>query len=310
MKDKTILLTGGTGSFGQAFVKEVLSCNPKAIRIFSRGEFLQSEMAKKFNDDRLRFFIGDVRDKDRVYRAMEGVDIVVHAAALKQVPACEYNPTEAIRTNINGAENIIDAAISCEVDKVMNISSDKAVQPLNLYGATKLVTEKLFIQGNVYAGKGRTKLSSVRYGNVMNSRGSIIPLFEEQKVSGVITITDERMTRFFITLKQGIRFVMDCIGKMRGGEIFIPKIPSIKIIDLANMVAPETDKKVIGIRPGEKINEILLTEDEALHTREFNDYFIIEPEYPFWGGVPVGGKSLPVGYRYASDTSSFGEVIW
>ena len=304
MKDKVILVTGGTGSFGQKFTDIALhECDPRVIRIYSRGELLQQEMRQRFNnDERLRFFIGDVRDRERVYRAMNGADVVIHAAALKQVPTCEYNPIEAVRTNIDGAANIIDAAIDCEVGRVINISTDKAVQPVNLYGATKLVAEKLFIQGNAYVGGRKTKFSCVRYGNVVGSRGSVIPLFLEQKENGVITITDERMTRFWVTLEHGVEFVIACITRTYGGEVFIPKIPSMKITDLADVIAPEAQREIAGIRPGEKINEILLTEEEAMHAKEFNDYFVIEPEHPFWGKANVvGGKPLPDGFRYTSD---------
>jgi UDP-N-acetylglucosamine 4,6-dehydratase (inverting) len=302
-KDKIILLTGGTGSFGNKFTEIVLKeHNPEAVRIFSRGEKKQLDMNNRFNDDRLRFFIGDVRDKDRLHRAMTDVDIVVHAAALKQVPACEYNPIEAVRTNVDGAINIIDAAIDNGIDRVMAISTDKAVHPVNLYGATKMTAEKLFIQGNSYSGKIDTEFSCVRYGNVIGSRGSVVPLFMEQKKKGVITITDEKMTRFWIKIDQGVEFVIDCINKMKGGEIFIPKIPSMKLIDLAEAIAPEVEKKIIGIRPGEKVHEILLTEDEAEHSKEFSDSFVIEPEHSFWNTDNLkGGKSLPEGFRYSSD---------
>ena len=303
---KTILLIGGTGSFGQKFTEVVLQEHkPEVIRIYSRGELLQQEMRVKFNNDsRLRFLIGDVRDRDRIYRAMSGVDIVVHAAALKQVPTCEYNPVEAVRTNVNGAANVIDAAIDIGIERVITISTDKAVHPVNLYGATKLVAEKLFIQGNAYAGGKGTKFSCVRYGNVVGSRGSVIPIFLEQRGDGTISITDERMTRFWITLEQGVRFVIDCIGRMHGGEVLIPKIPSMKITDLADVIAPEAERKIIGIRPGEKINEILLTEEEAKHTKEFDDCFVIEPEFPFWGTSNLaGGKTLPEGFRYTRDNN-------
>ena len=307
LKDKIILLTGGTGSFGQKFTQIVLEeHSPKVIRIFSRGEVLQQEMRQRFNDSpKLRFFIGDVRDRERVYRAMNGTDIVVHAAALKQVPSCEYNPIEAVRTNIDGAVNVVDAAIDCGVEQAMAISSDKAVHPVNLYGATKLVMERLFTQANVYTGASETRFSCVRYGNVVGSRGSVIPLFLQQRQNGQVTITDERMTRFWITLEQGVRFAIDCIGRMHGGEVFVPKIPSMKVTDLANVIAPEAEKEVIGIRPGEKLNEILLTEEEAGHAKEFDDYFVIEPEFPFWEEVRVeGGKPLPAGFRYTSDNNS------
>ena len=307
LSDKTILVTGGTGSFGKKFTEIVLKeHNPRAIRIFSRGELKQQKMREQFNDNKkLRFFIGDVRDKDRLYRAMNNVDIVVHAAALKQVPTCEYNPIEAVRTNIDGAANVIDAAIDNGVEKVMAISTDKAVHPVNLYGATKLVSEKLFVQANAYAGEKKTKFSCVRYGNVIGSRGSIVPLFLEQKKNGRITITDKRMTRFWITLEQGVRFVIDCIGRMRGGEVFVPKIPSMKVTDLADTIAPEAKKEIIGIRPGEKINEILLTQQEARHAKEFDGFFGIEPEYPFWGRDNFKeGRSLPDGFRFTSDSNS------
>jgi UDP-N-acetylglucosamine 4,6-dehydratase (inverting) len=306
LENKVILLTGGTGSFGQKFTKIALEeYNPRVIRIFSRGELLQHEMRLKFNDNpRLRFFIGDVRDRERIYRAMNGVDIVVHAAALKQVPTAEYNPIEAVRTNIDGAINVIDAAIDNGVQKIIGISTDKAVHPVNLYGATKLVMERLLIQANVYTGARKSSFSCVRYGNVVGSRGSVIPLFLEQRKNGVITITDEKMTRFWITLQQGVRFVIDCIERMQGGEVFIPKIPSMKISDLADAIAPEAKIQVTGIRPGEKVNEILLTEEEARHAREFDDYFVIEPEYPFWGKGPVeGGRQLSEGFRYTSNNN-------
>ena len=301
--DKTILITGGTGSFGKKFTETLLSeHDPESVRIYSRGELLQMEMQNRFDDSRLRFLIGDVRDRDRLYRAASGVDIIVHAAALKHVPACEYNPIEAVRTNVEGSVNVIDAAIDNSVEKVMAISTDKAVHPVNLYGATKMVAEKLFTQGNAYTGLRKTRFSCVRYGNVIGSRGSVIPLFKEQRKNGIITITDDRMTRFWITLEQGVRFVMDCIARMKGGEIFVPKIPSMKVIDLAMVVAPDAERKVIGIRSGEKLHEILLTEDEARHTREFDNYFVIEPEHPFWGKDNfMDGKSLPEGFRYTSD---------
>jgi len=302
LKDKIILLTGGTGSFGNKFTEIVLkNHNPKAIRIFSRGEKKQFDMMNKFKDDRLRFLIGDVRDRDRLNRAMTDADLVVHAAALKQVPACEYNPIEAVRTNIDGAINVIDAAIDNGIDRVIAISTDKAVHPVNLYGATKMTAEKLIIQGNSYAGRVKTKLSCVRYGNVIGSRGSVIPLFLEQKKTGTITITDENMTRFWITLDEGVNFVIDCIGWMKGGEIFVPKIPSMKITELAEAIAPSAKQKIIGIRPGEKIHEVLLIKEEASHAKEFPDYFVIEPEHPFWSARHlIGGKPLPENFQYAS----------
>ena len=303
---KKILLTGGTGSFGQKCTEILLNeFNPDSIRIYSRGELLQYQMEQKFHDDRLRFLIGDVRDRNRLYRALNDVDIVIHAAALKQVPACEYNPIEAIRTNIDGTINLIDAMIDNQIEKMMLISTDKAVYPVNLYGATKMVAEKLTVQGNSYAGGKKTRFSCVRYGNVIGSRGSVIPLFNEQKKTGTITITDERMTRFWLTLDQGVNFVLQCIQKMQGGEVFVPKIPSMKIIDLAKVIAPEAQIKITGIRPGEKLHEVLLTEDEARHAKEFEDHFVIEPEFPFWGsGKKIDGNFLPESFRYSSDTNS------
>jgi len=303
--NKIILVTGGTGSFGQKFTQVVLKkYKPKAIRIFSRGEFLQWEMAKKFNDSRLRFLIGDIRDKDRIYRAMNGVNIVVHAAALKQITTAEYNPIEAVRTNILGTVNVIDAAIDNNVEKAIFISTDKAVNPINLYGATKLCAEKLFVQANSYTGWGKTKFSCVRYGNVIGSRGSVVPLFLEQKEKGVLTVTDKRMTRFWITLEQGVNFVINCIEKMEGGEIFIPKIPSMKVIDLAKAIATEAKIKINGIRPGEKLHEVLVSPEEVKHTKGFDKYLVIEPEFLFWNKVNFKeDKSLPVGFKYSSDAN-------
>ena len=303
--NKTILVTGGTGSFGQKFIEILLKKHkPKSIRIFSRGEFLQWEMAKKFNDSRLRFLIGNIRDKDRVYRAMNGVDIVVHAAALKQIPAIEYNPIEAINTNILGTANIIDAAIDNNIEKAFFISSDKAVNPINLYGATKLCAEKIFIQANSYAGGRKTKFSCVRYGNVFISRGGVIPLFLEQKKKGVLTVTDKRMTRFWITLEQGVSFVINCIKKMKGGEIFIPKMLSMNIIDLAQAIAPNAEIKITGIRPGEKLHEVLLSQEETRHSKEFDKYFVVEPDFPFWEKDHFKeGKPVPGGFRYSSNTN-------
>lgn len=307
MENKVILITGGTGSFGQKFTEIILQkYSTSTIRIFSRGELLQYEMQNKFeNHPRLRFLIGDICDRERVYRAMHGVDIVVHAAALKQVQTCEYNPIEAVRTNIDGTINVINAAIDYGVEKIIAISTDKAVHPANLYGATKLVMERLFIQANVYAIDRKSRFGCVRYGNVVGSRGSVIPLFRKQRENGKITITDDRMTRFWITLEQGVQFVIDSIKRMHGGEVFVPKIPSMKIVDLANIMAPNAKREVIGIRPGEKVHEILLTEEEATHAREYDGYFLIEPEHPFWGkGDFNNGKPLPSGFRYTSDTNS------
>ena len=303
---KTILITGGTGSFGKMFTSLLLKeWNPDSVRIYSRGELLQWEMQQKIHDDRLRFLIGDVRDTDRLYRAMNDVDIVVHAAALKQVPAAEYNPMEAVKTNIDGASNIINASIDNGVERVMALSTDKAVHPVNLYGATKMVAEKLFVQGNAYAGGRKTRFACTRYGNVVGSRGSIIPLFLEQRKQGRVTVTDERMTRFWLTLEQGSRFVAHCIETMKGGEVFVPRIPSMRITDLAKVMAPDCEVEVIGIRPGEKLHEVLLTEDEARHSKDMGDYFIIEPELRFWQkNNGHEGKSLPEGFRYSSESNT------
>lgn len=277
---KTILVTGGTGSFGKRFIKTILrNYKVKRVVVYSRDELKQDEMRTKegFTDERLRYFIGDVRDKERMYRAMIDIDVVVHAAAMKQVPASEYNPMEAIKTNIHGAENVIEASIDRRVKKVIALSTDKAVSPINLYGATKLVAEKLFVQGNNYSSIDGAKFSCVRYGNVIGSRGSVIPLFLHQRQNGIVTITDEKMTRFLLTLDQGVKFVIKSIENMVGGEIFIPKIPSMKIIDIAKTIAPTSEIKIVGIRPGEKVHEVLISEAESLNTYEFADMFIIRP---------------------------------
>lgn len=303
---KTILVTGGTGSFGQQFVETLLGTSrPQAIRIYSRDELKQQQMQQRFPDSPLRFLLGDVRDKERLIRAMRGVDIVVHAAALKQVPACEYNPFEAVKTNILGAANVIDAAIDCRVQQVLAISSDKAVNPVNLYGATKLCAEKLFVQGNAYTGWGDTRFSCARYGNVVASRGSVIPLFLEQRSNEDLTVTDRRMSRFWITLEQGVEFVLRCLEVMHGGEIFVPKIPSMSIMDLVEAIAPGCQVRVTGIRPGEKLHEVLIAPDEAWHTVEFPDMFVIQPTHPWWDmGHWEGGKRLPDGFVYSSQTNA------
>lgn len=274
-----VLVTGGTGSFGKKFARILLKEYPiKRLVIYSRDELKQEEMRTMygFTDKRIRYFVGDIRDAKRLDRALVGINIVVHAAALKQVPACEYNPIEAIRTNINGSENIINACIDRRVERVIALSTDKAVNPINLYGATKLVAEKLFIQGNNYSSSDGTKFSCVRYGNVVGSRGSVVPLFLHQKKEGVITVTDDRMTRFWLTLDQGVRFVISCVEQMEGGEIFVPKIPSMKVTDLAKVVAPHAKVKIIGIRPGEKLYETLISETEAPHAYEFHKMFVIK----------------------------------
>jgi UDP-N-acetylglucosamine 4,6-dehydratase len=305
--EEVVLITGGTGSFGKKFVEIMLKdFHPKKVIIFSRDELKQHEMyTGAFNHPSLRFFIGDVRDADRLRRAMNGVTLVVHAAALKQVPACEYNPFEAIMTNIMGSKNVIDAAIDRGVKKVIALSTDKAVNPVNLYGATKLAAEKLFIQSNVYAGAEGTRFSCVRYGNVVGSRGSVIPLFKQQRQNGCVTITDPRMTRFWITLDQGARFVIGCLESMKGGEIFVPKNPSMRVTDLAKALAPECEAKTIGIRPGEKLHEVLISEDEARNVIELDNFYIVQPAHPWWfSGNYAEGRRLPEGFRFSSDNNS------
>lgn len=303
---KTVLITGGTGSFGRKFVEVALAKHkPQRVIVFSRDELKQHEMRLQFPDPRLGFFIGDVRDRERLYRAFKAdVDVVVHAAALKQVPSCEYNPFEAVKTNVLGAQNVIDAAIDCGVPNVMAVSTDKAVNPINLYGATKLCAEKLFVQGNSYAGGKVTRLSCVRYGNVVGSRGSVITLFLQQRCNGKVTVTDERMTRFWVTLEQGVEFVIRCIEVMQGGEVFVPQIPSMGIMDLVDAIAPGCEVEFTGIRPGEKLHETLISFDEARHTRAFEDMFVIEPEHHWWKiGAWEDGESLPDSYAYTSETN-------
>ncbi len=303
--NKIMLVTGGTGSFGKHFTKTMLEkYHPKAIRIYSRDELKQHEMRQRFSDagdSPMRYFIGDVRDLDRLKRAMEGVDIVIHAAALKQVPSCEYNPLEAVKTNIHGAQNVIDAAIDTGVEKVVALSSDKAVNPVNLYGATKLCADKIFINGNSYSGPRGTRFSCVRYGNVIGSRGSVIPLFKEQRKTGKMTITDKRMTRFWITLDQAVELVISALDHMKGGEIFVPKIPSMKIVDLAKAVAPECEIEVVGIRPGEKLHEVLITEEDGRNTIAYNGMYVITPNYSWWQREDY--ETLPEGFVYASNTN-------
>jgi UDP-N-acetylglucosamine 4,6-dehydratase len=302
----SILITGGTGSFGHEFVDIMLRDHkPRKLIVFSRDELKQHEMRiSGYDDSNLRFFIGDVRDRDRLRRAMGGVNVVVHAAALKQVPACEYNPIEAVATNIEGARNVIEAALDCGVERVIALSTDKAVNPINLYGATKLVAEKLFVQANAYRGDGPTRFSCVRYGNVVGSRGSVIPLFMKQRASGRVTVTDPRMTRFWLTLEQGAEFVTSCLDRMQGGEVFVPKIPSMSITDLAEALAPGCEIDEIGIRPGEKVHEVLISEDEARQAIEFEDHFIIQPAHPWWGRENwTDGRPLTDGFSYASDNN-------
>ena len=304
-----ILVTGGTGSFGQKFTEIMLNSDINKIIIYSRDELKQYEMAKKFQDKRLRFFIGDVRDKNRLSRAMEGVDRVVHAAALKQIPAAERNPFEAIKTNIYGAQNVIESAIDQGVKKVVALSTDKAANPINLYGATKLCSDKLFVAGNAYSkGKG-TRFSVVRYGNVAGSRGSIIPLFLQQRDSGKITITDNRMTRFWITLEQGVNLVLRAFEEMNGGEIYVPKIPSAKVTTLARIIAPDCKIETIGIRPGEKLHEVMISVEDARRTVDKGDYYIIQPDIPEdvrndWG-VTTEQPNLPEGFVYSSELNDW-----
>ena len=304
--DKVILVTGGTGSFGKTFIEIMLAeYHPAKLIVFSRDELKQHEMrVAGFDHPSLRYFIGDVRDLSRLKRAMNGVDIVIHAAALKQVPACEYNPMEAIKTNILGSSNVIEAALDAGVEKVMALSTDKAVSPINLYGATKLSAEKLFVQSNAYAAGTATHFSCVRYGNVVGSRGSVIPIFIKQRANGKLTITDQRMTRFWLTLEQGVRFVIHCTEDMQGGEVFVPKIPSTRIVDLAKVIAPDAEIDVIGIRPGEKLHEVLINEDEARSTLEREDLYVVTPSVPLWQrDLKYEGRPLPEGFRYASDTN-------
>jgi UDP-N-acetylglucosamine 4,6-dehydratase len=308
---KSVLVTGGTGSFGQKLVGAVLArYRPRRLIVFSRDELKQSEMARSFSPRKhraLRYFIGDVRDRERLYRALDGVDVVVHAAALKQVPSCEYNPLEAVKTNVLGAANLIDAAIDRNVERVIALSTDKAAAPINLYGATKLCADKLFGSANNYSGGRQTRFAGVRYGNVVGSRGSVVPLFMEMRSTGVVPITDPRMTRFWITLDQGVDFVLESLRRMQGGEIFVPKIPSMNILDLARAIAPECRTQEVGIRPGEKLHETLISEDDARSTVEHDRYYVIQPdpqsvlfrrENPASGGEPCAD-----GFSYTSQTN-------
>ena len=305
-QEQVVLVTGGTGSFGKKFVQVMLrDYQPQKLIIFSRDELKQHDMRTAgFDHPSLRYFIGDVRDPQRLQRAFSGVTIVVHAAALKQVPACEYNPFEAVQTNIMGGRNVIDAAIDQGVRRVLALSTDKAVSPINLYGATKLCAEKMFVQANAYAGAQDTRFSCARYGNVVGSRGSVIPVFMEQRKRGKITITDSRMTRFWLTLEHGVRFVVGCIGQMHGGEIFVPKIPSMRLTDMAETIAPGCEVEYVGIRPGEKLHEVLVSEDEARNTVELEDMYVIQPAHSWWSRQHwKDAQPLPEGFRYGSDSN-------
>lgn len=304
-QDSSILITGGTGSFGKKFVEVMLAkYHPRRLAVLSRDELKQSEMKKEFSESEVRYFLGDVRDAGRLYRAFRGVDIVVHAAAMKQVPAAEADPFEAVQTNIMGSKNVIDAAIDCGVKRVIALSTDKAVNPVNLYGATKLVAEKLFVQGNAYAGGQQTRFAVARYGNVIGSRGSVIPLFIEQRKTGVVTVTDPRMTRFWITLDQGMEFVIQSLDRMKGGEVFVPKLPSMKIVDLVEAVAPGCKIECTGIRPGEKIHESLISEDESNNVREFDDHYVVVPAFHSWTEDHwTEGKHAPDRFSYRSDSN-------
>lgn len=311
---KSILITGGTGSFGQKYARTILNrYKPARLVIFSRDELKQFDMQQNFNDEALRFFIGDVRDKDRVRQAMRGIDYVIHAAALKQVPAAEYNPMECIKTNVHGAENVILAAIDNEVEKVIALSTDKAANPINLYGATKLASDKLFVAANNMAGPRVTRFSVVRYGNVVGSRGSVVPFFKGLVEAGAdhLPITDERMTRFWISLQQGVDFVLKNFSRMQGGEIFVPRIPSIRIVDLATAMAPGLEQKIVGIRPGEKIHEIMCPADDSHLTLEFDDHFVLSPAITFQtiegdyrtNAIGEEGQPVETGFEYNSGSN-------
>lgn len=312
LKNLRVLITGGTGSFGQAFVSTLLEkYSPARVVIYSRDELKQFEMMQKFPQSKhpgIRYFIGDVRDKERLAQAMEGIDTVIHAAALKQVPAAEYNPFECIKTNVLGAQNVIDAAMASGVKRVVALSTDKAAAPINLYGATKLCSDKLFVAANNYKGHRDIRLSVVRYGNVMGSRGSVIPFFLEKRKSGVIPITDERMTRFNITLEEGVKLVLQALRDMWGGEIFVPKIPSYRITEVAKAIAPECRVQVVGIRPGEKVHEEMITETDGLNTLDFKGYFVIQPAMPLWDPAEYckafDGRPREFGFNYSSGTNT------
>ena len=307
LRDSSILVTGGTGSFGKAVIRHLLdTVGPKRVVVFSRDELKQYEVRQLFGDDkRLRFFLGDIRDRSRLARAMHGVDYMIHAAALKQVDTAEYNPSEFVATNINGSQNVIDTAIDAGVKKVVALSTDKASSPINLYGATKLVADKSFIAGNHYAATHPTRFSVVRYGNVMGSRGSVVPLFRKLAAEGKsLPITDKRMTRFWITLPQAVQFVVDSFDRMEGGELFVPRIPSMRIMDLVEAVAPGSATHETGIRPGEKLHEEMIAADDSRRTLRFPDRYVVQPVVASWGyESPTGGEPVPDGFNYRSDNN-------
>ena len=311
INNKSILVTGGTGSFGKKFIATVFKkYKPKELIVYSRDELKQFEMRELFPTEKfpIRYFIGDVRDRDRLYRITHSVDYIVHAAALKQVPTAEFNPFETVKTNILGAQNVIEAALENDVKKVVALSTDKACNPINLYGATKLASDKMFAAANHWQGSHHTTFAVVRYGNVVGSRGSVIPFFLKKKEEGVLPITDERMTRFWITLDQSVQFVLDSLKRMKGGELFVPKIPSMNIVDLAKAIAPEAKTEFIGIRPGEKIHEVMISSDDAINTLEFDTYFVIQPAHPWWDNLDYikinGGKSVDEGFTYFSGNNT------
>jgi UDP-N-acetylglucosamine 4,6-dehydratase len=311
LKNKSVLVTGGTGSFGKSFIKRLLKDDEvKKIIVFSRDELKQFEMQSDIDSPKMRYFLGDVRDFSRLKQATDGVDVIVHAAAIKQIPAAEYNPMEAIKTNIIGAENIVNVAIQNGISRVLALSTDKAANPANLYGATKLCSDKLMVAGNVLAGRHPTRFAVVRYGNVLGSRGSVIPFFKDQKVKGTIPITDVEMTRFWLTLNEGVDFVINSLNKMQGGEIFVPKIPSFKVTDVARVVAPNVPTKIIGIRPGEKLHEVMITEDDSAFTREFEDYYaILAPFLLETDFYQKNGKKVPLGFSFTSANNKLWHTV-
>ena len=307
LKNKTVLVTGGTGSFGKSCIRRILQDDQiNKVIVFSRDELKQFEMQSIFKSPKLRYFLGDVRDFQRLKQATDGVDVIIHAAAIKQIPAAEYNPMEAIKTNILGAENIVNVAIANGVEKVLALSTDKAANPANLYGATKLCSDKLMVAGNILAGKHPTRFAVVRYGNVLGSRGSVIPFFQEQQKLGALPITDIRMTRFWLTIEEGVQFVLDSLERMQGGEIFVPKIPSFKVIDVAKVVAPDTPTKIIGIRPGEKLHEVMITEDDSNFTVEFEKYYaILAPFLIESNFYSKNGSKVPFGFSFTSENNKY-----